>query len=151
VAYVTPHSGLYNAIVRDDAQATAVVDAVTAGDVSLVFLGLAGSVANRIAADAGRDVAAVTCAVQGCSPDRSLDSRYEPNAVLSDPDAVAARVLRLVTTGQVEAIDGSLIDVDAQSICFHGDSQGSIDMARAARALLESEGVAVSAFAGAGR
>lgn len=151
VAYVKPHGGLYNAIVRDEAQAKVVVDAVKAVDERLVFLGLAGSVANRVAAEAGLNVAAEAFADRSYNPDGSLVSRTEPNAVLHDPQAVAARVLRLVQTGQVEAIDGSLVDVDAQSICFHGDSQGSIDMARAARELLESSGVTIAAFAGAGR
>ncbi|GAA1531888.1 MULTISPECIES: LamB/YcsF family protein [Brevibacterium] len=151
VAYVKPHGGLYNAIVRDEAQAKVVVDAVKAVDDSLVFLGLAGSVANRVAAEAGLKVAAEAFADRSYNPDGSLVSRTEPNAVLHDPEAVAARVLKLVQTGQVEAIDGSLVDVDAQSICFHGDSQGSIDMARAARELLESSGVRIAAFAGAGR
>lgn len=151
VAYVKPHGGLYNAIVHDEAQAKVVVDAVKAIDDSLVFLGLAGSVANRVAAEAGLKVAAEAFADRSYNPDGSLVSRTEPNAVLHDPEAVAARVLRLVQTGQVEAIDGSLVDVDAQSICFHGDSQGSIDMARAARELLESSGVTIAAFAGAGR
>ena len=151
VAYVKPHGGLYNAIVHDEAQAKVVVDAVKAIDDSLVFLGLAGSVANRVAAEAGLTVAAEAFADRSYNPDGSLVSRSEPNAVLHDPEAVAARVLRLVQTGQVEAIDGSLVHVDAQSICFHGDSQGSIGMARAARDLLESEGVTIAAFAGAGR
>ena len=151
VAYVKPHGGLYNAIVRDEAQAKVVVDAVKAVDDSLVFLGLAGSVANRVAAEAGLQVAAEAFADRSYNPDGSLVSRSEPNAVLHDAEAVAARVLRLVETGQVEAIDGSLVDVDAQSICFHGDSQGSIDMARAARELLESSGVRIAAFAGSGR
>ncbi|WP_413334154.1 LamB/YcsF family protein [Brevibacterium sp. GP-SGM9] len=151
VAYVKPHGGLYNAIVHDEAQAKVVVDAITAIDDSLVFLGLAGSVANRVAADAGLAVAAEAFADRSYNPDGSLVSRTEPNAVLHDPEAVAARVLRLVETGQVEAIDGSLVDVDAQSICFHGDSQGSIDMARAARELLESSGVRIAAFAGSDR
>ncbi|WP_350269261.1 5-oxoprolinase subunit PxpA [Brevibacterium sp. CBA3109] len=150
VAYVKPHGGLYNAIVADEAQAKVVVDAVKAIDPSLVFLGLAGSVANRVAAEAGLQVAAEAFADRSYNPDGSLVSRTEPNAVLHDPEAVAARVLRLVQTGQVEAIDGSLVDVDAQSICFHGDSQGSIDMARAARELLESSGVTIAPFAGAG-
>ena len=148
VSYVKPHGGLYNAIVRDEAQAKVVVDAVKAVDERLVFLGLAGSVANRVAAEAGLNVAAEAFADRSYNPDGSLVSRTEPNAVLHDPQAVAARVLRLVQTGQVEAIDGSLVDVDAQSICFHGDSQGSIDMARAARELLESSGVTIAAFAG---
>ncbi|AZT97995.1 LamB/YcsF family protein [Brevibacterium aurantiacum] len=151
VAYVKPHGGLYNAIVRDEAQAKVVVAAVKAVDPSLVFLGLAGSVANRVAAEAGLTVAAEAFADRSYNPDGSLVARTEPNAVLHDPQAVAARVLRLVQTGQVEAIDGSLVDVDAQSICFHGDSQGSIDMARAARELLESSDVRIAAFAGAGR
>ncbi|WP_193084301.1 LamB/YcsF family protein [Brevibacterium aurantiacum] len=151
VAYVKPHGGLYNAIVRDEAQAKVVVDAVKAVDSSLVFLGLAGSVANRVAAEAGLKVAAEAFADRSYNPDGSLVARTEPNAVLHDPETVAARVLRLVQTGQVEAIDGSLVDVDAQSICFHGDSQGSIDMARAARELLESSGVRIAAFAGAVR
>lgn len=151
VAYVKPHGGLYNAIVHDEAQAKVVVDAVKAVDDSLVFLGLAGSVANRVAAEAGLTVAAEAFADRSYNPDGSLVSRTEPNAVLHDPEAVAARVLRLVQTGQVEAIDGSLVDVDAQSICFHGDSQGSIDMARAARELLESSGVTIASFAGTGR
>ena len=125
--------------------------AVKAVDPSLVFLGLAGSVANRVAAEAGLTVAAEAFADRSYNPDGSLVARTEPNAVLHDPQAVAARVLRLVQTGQVEAIDGSLVDVDAQSICFHGDSQGSIDMARAARELLESSDVRIAAFAGAGR
>ncbi|MGM0699444.1 MAG: LamB/YcsF family protein [Actinomycetota bacterium] len=151
VSYVKPHGGLYNAIVHDEAQAKVVVDAITAIDDSLVFLGLAGSVANRVAAEAGLTVAAEAFADRSYNPDGSLVSRSEPNAVLHDPEAVAARVLRLVQTGQVEAVDGTLVDVDAQSICFHGDSQGSIDMARAARDLLESKGVTIAAFAGAGR
>ena len=151
VSYVKPHGGLYNAIVHDEAQAKVVVDAVKAVDPTLVFLGLAGSVANRVADMAGLSVAAEAFADRSYNPDGSLVSRTEPNAVLHDPEAVAARVLSLVETGQVEAIDGSLVDVDAQSICFHGDSQGSIDMARASRQLLESSGVRIAAFAGAGR
>lgn len=151
VAYVKPHGGLYNAIVHDEAQAKVVVDAVKAIDDRLVFLGLAGSVANQVAAEAGLQVAAEAFADRSYNPDGSLVSRTEPGAVLHDPQAVAARVLRLVQTGQVEAIDGSLVNVDAQSICFHGDSQGSIDMARAARELLESSGVTISAFASSRR
>ena len=151
VAYVKPHGGLYNAIVHDEAQAKVVVDAVKAIDDRLVFLGLAGSVVNQVAAEAGLQVAAEAFADRSYNPDGSLVSRTEPGAVLHDPQAVAARVLRLVQTGQVEAIDGNLVTVDAQSICFHGDSQGSIDMARAARELLESSGITISAFASSRR
>ena len=155
IAYVKPHGALYNTIAADDDRgrrhARAVLAALGRYDPTLPVVGLAGSVFLDAARNAGQPVVAEAFADRSYNPDGSLVSRSEPNAVLHDPEAVAARVLRLVQTGQVEAIDGSLVNVDAQSICFHGDSQGSIDMARAARDLLESEGVTIAAFAGASR
>lgn len=148
VAYVKPHGGLYNAIVHDEAQARVVAEAVKAVDPNLTFLGLAGSVSNRVAAEVGLTVAAEAFADRAYNPDGSLVSRTEAGAVLDDPALVAARVLRLVETGQIEAIDGSVITVDAQSICFHGDSKGSIEMAQASRAVLEEAGVVIAPFAG---
>lgn len=149
VGYVKPHGGLYNAIVHDEAQARVVAEAVKAVDPNLTFLGLAGSVSNRVAAEVGLTVAAEAFADRAYNPDGSLVSRTEAGAVLDDPALVAARVLRLVETGQIEAIDGSTITVDAQSICFHGDSKGSIEMAQASRAVLEEAGVIIAPFAGA--
>lgn len=149
VRYVKPHGGLYNTIVHDEAQARVVAAAVRAVDPSLVLLGLAGSVANRIAAEAGLTVAAEAFADRAYNPDGSLVSRTESGAVLDDPALVAARVLRLVETGEIEAIDGSTITVDAQSICFHGDSRGSIEMAQASRDILTDAGVSIAPFVGA--
>lgn len=148
VAYVKPHGGLYNRIVHDEAQAKVVVDAIKAIDPGLVFLGLAGSVSNRVAESAGLTVAAEAFADRAYNPDGSLVSRTEEGAVLHDPDAVAERVLRLVETGRITAVDGSVVTVEAQSICFHGDSEGSIAMARAARSRLEEAGVTIAPFVG---
>jgi len=67
--------------------------------------------------------------------------------VLHDSALVASRMLRLVRDGVVEAVDGSLARVQAQSICVHGDSPGAVEMARAVRMALESDGVVVRSFA----
>ena len=55
---------------------------------------------------------------------------------------------RLVKRGfvVVEAIDGSLARVDAQSICVHGDSASAVEMAQAVRAALEQDGVVLRSF-----
>ena len=60
-------------------------------------------------------------------------------------------MLRLVQSGEVEAIDGSVTRVEADSICVHGDSPGAIQMAREVRQLLEQSGVSLQAFAGVAR
>lgn len=147
VAYVKPHGALYNTIARDEIQARAVVAAVKAVNPSLVFLGLAGGVATEIAERQGLHIACEAFADRAYQPDGQLVSRSKPNSVLHDPDVVAARTLRLVEEGVIVAIDGSPIRVDAQSICVHGDSEGSVAMAAAIRALLEASGITIFPFA----
>jgi len=64
----------------------------------------------------------------------------------SDAEQVAARMLRLVREGVVEAVDGSLAKVEADSICVHGDSPDAVAMARAVRRVLADAGVTLAPF-----
>ena len=82
------------------------------------------------------------------TPSGALVSRREPGSVLHDEQEIAARMVRLVQEGVVEAIDGSLVAIDAESICVHGDSPGAVAMARALRGHLEQAGIAIAPFAG---
>jgi UPF0271 protein len=55
-------------------------------------------------------------------------------------------MLRMVRDGTIEAIDGTLARIEAQSICVHGDSPGAVSMARRVRARIEASGLAVRSF-----
>ncbi|MFC4138703.1 MULTISPECIES: LamB/YcsF family protein [unclassified Microbacterium] len=149
VAYVKPHGALYNTIARDERQAKDVVAAIRAVDPSLVLLGLAGGVVLEVAERAGLAVAAEAFADRAYLPDGQLVSRTEEGSVLHDASAVAERMLRLAESGVIRAIDGTDVHVEAQSICVHGDSEGSIAMAAETRRLLEASGVTIAPFAGA--
>jgi UPF0271 protein len=72
--------------------------------------------------------------------------RSQPGAVLHDPSAVAARMVRLAETGVLRAVDGTDVRVDAHSICVHGDSPGAVAMAAATRRMLQDAGVAIAPF-----
>lgn len=146
VAYVKPHGALYNTAAVDQRQARAVVYAVAAYDSSLPILGLPGSVLLAEAAAAGLRTVREAFADRGYTPEGGLVPRDQPGALLSDPDEVAARMLRLATQGRIRAVDGSDLAVEADSICTHGDSPGAVAMARAIRAALEAAGVEVRAF-----
>jgi len=147
VTYVKPHGALYNTIAHDERQARDVIAAIRAVDAGLALVARAGSPLVQWAQDAGLRVTAEAFADRAYTPQGTLVSRREKGAVLHDSALVAQRMLRLVREGVVEAVDGSLARVQAQSICVHGDSAGAVEMARAVRMALESDGVVVRPFA----
>jgi UPF0271 protein len=148
VRYVKPHGALYNTIAHDRRQATDVITAMRAIDPSLVLVALAGSPLIDWARDAGLTVVAEAFADRGYTPEGTLVSRRDPGAVLHDVDQIAARMLSLVRDGVVEAVDGSLVRIAADSICVHGDSPGAVAIARHLRERFEQEGVRISSFVG---
>ena len=148
VAYVKPHGALYNAVVHHEAQAAAVVAAVAAYDATMPVLGLPGSVLLDAAAGAGLPTVREAFADRAYTRDGRLVPRSEPGSVLHDPDAVAERVLHLVRDGVVRSVDGHDVEVEAESVCIHGDTPGAVAMARRVRGGLEAAGVEIHAFAG---
>ncbi|MEY8567495.1 5-oxoprolinase subunit PxpA [Corynebacterium sp.] len=142
VSYVKPHGALYNTIVHDPAQAGAVVDGVRAfGDLPLMLL--PGGVAVDLAERKGLRVVREAFADRNYLPDGTLVPRTRDDAVLRDADAVAARVLQVATTGAVTAVDGTVLRVDAESVCVHGDSPGAVELTRAVVDRLHAEGVGI--------
>jgi UPF0271 protein len=151
VAYVKPHGALYNIAARDERVARDVAVAVADVDPSLLMLGLPGSAALHAAQDAGLRTSSEAFADRAYTPSGTLVPRREPGAVLHDADLVAARMLRLVTEGVVEAVDGTDVRVAADSVCVHGDTPGAVAMAARVRDALREGGIALRAFAGDGR
>ncbi len=146
VRYVKPHGALYNTIAHDSAQAHAVIEALQALGGELPLVVLAGSPLAGWARQAGLTVIEEAFADRGYTPQGTLVSRREPGAVLHDAQAVADRMLQLVTQGTVPAVDDSTVRVRADSICVHGDSPGAVAMARAVRQRLQAAGVAIRPF-----
>ncbi|RQO57199.1 LamB/YcsF family protein [Paucibacter sp. KBW04] len=147
VSYVKPHGALYNTIAQDPRQAADVIQAILAVDASLTLVGLAGSPLLAWARAAGLPVVAEAFADRAYTATGALVSRREPGAVLHDANLIAQRMLRLVRDGVVEAIDGSLIHLQADSICVHGDSPDAVAIATQVRATLEQAGVQIHSFA----
>ena len=146
VRYVKPHGALYNRIAVDAVQGAAVIAALKAVDPTLVLMGLAGAPILDQARAAGLAVVAEAYADRAYTPAGHLVPRREAGAVLHDASLIAARMVRLATEGVVEAIDGSVIRIDAQSICVHGDSPGAVAIAREVRGRLEAAGIVVAPF-----
>ncbi|MCM2362716.1 5-oxoprolinase subunit PxpA [Pseudomonas sp. SR18] len=148
VRYVKPHGALYNTIAHDRRQALAVIAAIRAIDPTLILVALAGSELIEWARNEGLQCVAEAFADRAYTPQGTLVSRREPGAVLHDPQLVAQRMLRLVQDGTLEAIDGTLTRIQADSICVHGDSPAAVEMARELRRVLEQANLSLQPFAG---
>jgi len=144
--HVKPHGALFNMAVRNKELAAAIAGAVAAFDKTLILFGLPGSEILNAGRAAGLRVAAEVFADRAYEPDGSLASRRKPNSVIHDPDAVVARAVRMVKERTVVAIDGSVVPLEADTICVHGDTPGSDDLAAKIRAGFESAGVMVRAI-----
>ena len=146
VTYVKPHGALYNTIAGDPVQAAAVIQAILRIDPQLKLVCLANSKLLGWARDAGLSCVSEAFADRAYTAQGTLVSRSHPGAVLHDVELITERMLRLVRDGVIEAEDGSLIELEADSICVHGDSPGAVNIAHALKQRLLEAGVNIRAF-----
>ncbi len=146
LAYVKPHGALYHEVSSNTAAARAfVLGVVSVG--ALAVLGPAGCELLTAAAELGLPTAAEVFADRGYLADGTLVPRGEHGAIVDDPDALAERVVAMVTQGSVRAVDGTVVPVVADSIYLHSDTPGAVVLARRVREALLAAGVELGAFA----
>ncbi|MFM9135374.1 MAG: 5-oxoprolinase subunit PxpA [bacterium] len=148
VEYLKPHGALYHAAADDPAVAGAVVAGIARTGLALPVLTRPGGALAEAARAAGIPAYAEAFADRGYAADGRLVSRDHPAALVTDPQEVSARIRRLVDDGVIVSVDGRPVAVRADSLCIHSDTPGAWEIARAARAALESAGVGVAPFAG---
>ena len=141
--HVKPHGAMYNMAVADRELARAICEAVLEVDQDVALLALAGSDWIGIAEDMGLRVGREIFADRALNPDGTLVSRSTPGSVIHDTNEVVERSLRMVRDGKAKAINGDVIDVQADSLCLHGDTPGAVEMARALKQALEDESIEI--------
>jgi 5-oxoprolinase (ATP-hydrolysing) subunit A len=146
VQHVKPHGALFNMAVRNAELSAAIARAVAAFDKSLILFGLPRSEILNAGRAAGLRVAAEVFADRAYEPDGSLASRRKAGSVIHDADSVVARAVRMVRDRTVAAVNGAIVPLEADTLCVHGDTPGSDDLAKKIRAGLEAAGIAVKAI-----
>ena len=149
IQHVKPHGALFNMAVRNAELSTAIARGVAAFDRSLILFGLPGSEILRAGRAAGLRVAVEVFADRAYEPDGSLMSRRKPGAVIHDAGEVVARAVRMVKERTIVAADGSVLEVDADTICVHGDTPGSDALAAKIRTGFEAAGITVKSVGAA--
>jgi UPF0271 protein len=144
--HVKPHGALYNMAVKTPEIWDAVAEVMARLDERLILFVLAGPDRPELQAIGRRRgirIAFEFFADRAYNSDGTLVSRRLPGAVIHDNELVAAKVLKLVKEGKVRAIDGSEIELKAETICVHGDNPKAVALVKRIRETLEAAGVAV--------
>ena len=143
IQHVKPHGAMYNMAVNDESLAQAICESILELDPQTILVALAGSRWIEIAEDMGLKVAREIFADRALNADGTLVSRSQPGSVIHDTGEVVERSIQMVTQGVATAISGERIEVQADSLCLHGDTPGAVDMAAALKRELESAGVEI--------
>jgi 5-oxoprolinase (ATP-hydrolysing) subunit A len=144
--HVKPHGALYNEAAVDPELARSIARAVTAVDKSLVLVGLAGSAMLEVWRAEGFRVVGEAFADRHYEADGSLRPRRFADALITDPSEAGEQALGIAREGIVVAIDGTRVEVEARTICIHGDTKNPIAIATEVRSRLLAAGVAVNPF-----
>jgi 5-oxoprolinase (ATP-hydrolysing) subunit A len=145
LSHVKAHGALYNMAAQDRGLASAIASAVRDFDPALVLFGLAGSEVVRAGRAAGLDVANEVFADRSYQADGTLTPRSQPNAMISDVQVSLRQVEHMLGEGSVQAVDGTDVPIEVDTICIHGDEPGAAEFARELRALLDRLGVGIRA------
>jgi 5-oxoprolinase (ATP-hydrolysing) subunit A len=145
--HVKPHGSLYHAAVADEGAARAVASAIIRVDPTLVFVTFAGEKGEmmaRIGREYGLSVAREAFPDRAYTAEGVLAPRSQPGAVITDPEEVIRRGVKIAAEGCIEAISGELIPLAAQTLCVHGDNPKAVAMVRQLRTALAEKNIAVA-------
>jgi UPF0271 protein len=145
--HVKPHGALYLAAVEEPLVARAVAEAIVSVDSELLFVALAGAkgaLMTKMGEELGLKVVYEAFPDRAYTPQGTLAPRSTPGALVTEPEAVIERALKMALENRVVALDGTEIELNVQTLCVHGDGPTAVDLVRGIRTGLAAEGVRVA-------
>ncbi|MCE5038212.1 5-oxoprolinase subunit PxpA [Staphylococcus auricularis] len=146
--HVKPHGALYQMGARNKDIAHAIAQAVYDFDPSLIFVGLSNTLLISEAKAIGLNTASEVFADRRYEEDGQLVSRKEDDAVIADTDEAIQQVLKMVTENKVISRTGKEIDLQADTICVHGDGAHALEFVTQIRKALSKEGISITQLGG---
>ena len=141
--HVKPHGALYMDIAVSPDISRQLIDALQATGPDLFLYCMSVSETYAIAREAGQPV------IREFYADRDYDASgsivFARKMRKLDPAEVAAKCVRACVEGTVKTVDGEDIKVPFESICFHSDTPGALEIGTAVRAQLIENGVTIAA------
>ncbi|MFH4876537.1 5-oxoprolinase subunit PxpA [Staphylococcus cohnii] len=148
INHVKPHGALYQMGARDKAIAYAIAQAVYDFDESLIYVGLSNTLLVTEAQAVGLTTASEVFADRRYEDDGQLVSRKESDALITDTEEAIEQVVKMVKSQKVITKNNKEIDIQADTICVHGDGEHALEFVTKIRERLSKEGVSISKLGG---
>lgn len=146
IQHVKPHGAMYNMAAKDLSLAKAIAQAIYEVDKNIILLGLANSELIKAGEQTGLEVANEVFADRAYNADGTLVARSKEGSVIHDADVAISRVVRMVKEGKVTAITGEDVNINAQSICVHGDNPDAVKFVKEIKRRLQEEEIQVTSI-----
>ncbi|MBW8351838.1 LamB/YcsF family protein [Bacillus sp. IITD106] len=141
--HVKPHGALYNIAAVDENLAIAVAKAVLHFDPQLILYGLAGSELIKAGEKIGLATASEVFADRTYQNSGTLTPRSQPNALITNTDDAISQVVKMVKEQKVTSVDGTNINIKADTICIHGDGPNALRFAQKINEVLATESILI--------
>ncbi len=141
MSHVKPHGAMYNMAAKNKELSNAIADAVKDYDDSLILLALSGSEMIKAAKAKGIKYASEVFADRAYESDGTLRARKLEGSMITDENEAINRVIRMIKEGKVTSYTGEDIDIEAHSVCVHGDGEKALDFVRALNKAFEENGI----------
>lgn len=145
ISHVKPHGALYNMAARNYDISLAICEGMidVYGDDCPIIFGLAGSKTKEAAESLGLLFAGEVFSDRGYMPDGSLVPRTMAGALINDETEIINRVIRMIVNKEVTAIDGSVVPIQADTLCLHGDGEHAVIFAEKISDALNNAGISL--------
>ena len=130
IHHIKLHGALYNDCAKDVLSSKIVAQTIQAIDPSMMLYGLSGSHAIKEAKAIGLRSVQEVFADRTYQANGQLTPRYLDHALITDPNESAQQVLSMVLDQEIKTHDGTMIAVNAETVCIHGDHPEAIEIAK---------------------
>ncbi|AQS35267.1 putative lactam utilization protein B-like protein [Shewanella psychrophila] len=128
--HVKPHGALYNQAAFSERLGLILINAIKRIDPSLKLMILAASPLVPLARQHGLTVIEEAFADRTYLADGSLAPRTMSGAVIEDDNQSIKQVEQVLANRPLSTLDGSMLQLKADSICLHGDNEHALRFAQ---------------------
>jgi len=142
--HVKLHGALYNDCAKDAGLSKIFIQTIQAIDSDIIIYGLSGSKTIQEAKKLGQPFASEVFADRTYQLDGHLTPRYLEHAMIHEVDLACKQVLDIIQLQKVNTIQGDPIDIEADTICIHGDGENAIEFAKAIHSTLKNNQIEIT-------